>query len=47
MGEQCVHAELLEALEALIEERTQDVPLLPKEQVEQFKKLLKKASEVK
>lgn len=37
--------ELLEAVKALVEERTRNVPLLPREQVEEFWELIVRAEE--
>ena len=39
------HAELLGALEELVEERTQDVSLLPFARIDQIKELIKRAEE--
>jgi hypothetical protein len=41
------HAELLEALSAMVRERTADVPLLKWSQILGFKKLIKRATEEK
>ena len=41
------HAELLEALTELIEERTQDVSLLPFARIDQIKELITRATEEK